>query len=92
MVKRIKCPAVLPIDPVTLRCPFCGAERDKDCSTSKGGFAVLHVARIHAAAAQDAALADLKKRAEEARRRLEKLRRKAERLKCERKALSEDFS
>jgi hypothetical protein len=46
---------VLPVAPISLPCPFCKAKPGKDCSTSAGGFAVLHVARIRAAAARDAA-------------------------------------
>jgi len=43
--------SVLPIDPIS---PFCHAKSGRDCATSAGGFAVLHIARIKAAAAEDA--------------------------------------
>jgi hypothetical protein len=41
--------------PLTLVCPFCEAKPDDDCATSSGGFSILHVARIQAAAAKDVA-------------------------------------
>src|SRR5438105_15863172 len=44
---------VLPTSPMALRCPFCKAEPRHDCETSCGGFAVVHVARIDAAAADN---------------------------------------
>ena len=46
---------VLPASPLSIACPYCHAKRGRDCATAKGGFAVMHVARIEAAAAQDAA-------------------------------------
>lgn len=52
MPKRI--PEILPTSPLTIVCPFCKAKRGQDCETSKGGFAVVHVKRIQAAAARDA--------------------------------------
>ncbi len=54
MAKRRVVPAVIPIDPVTIYCPFCGAKKGKNCLTSKGGFGVVHVLRIQAAALLDA--------------------------------------
>ena len=44
----------LPTTPVSLRCPYCNARPGKDCSTSSGGFAVVHTARILAALDKDA--------------------------------------
>ena len=44
---------VLPVSPLSLRCPFCEAEPGHDCATSEGGFAVVHVARIKKAASLD---------------------------------------
>jgi hypothetical protein len=46
---------ILPMSPITLGCPYCKAKPGKDCATSSGGFAVLHLARIKAAAEKDAA-------------------------------------
>jgi len=46
-------PPVLPTSPLSLECPFCKAKPGRDCSTSSGGFSVVHVARIKAAAAID---------------------------------------
>ena len=48
-------PKILFVRPESLRCPLCGAEPEKDCSTSLGGFSVIHVARIKSAAAMDLA-------------------------------------
>ena len=50
---KIPVPEVLPTTPLSLWCPFCGAKPGKDCSTRKGGFAVLHLPRIAAAALID---------------------------------------
>jgi hypothetical protein len=47
-------PEVLPVDPMSLWCPFCKSEPGKDCTTTSG-FAVVHLARVEAAAAMDAA-------------------------------------
>jgi hypothetical protein len=60
MANRSRAPAVLLTDPLTLPCPFCGAKRGKDCSTSAGGFSVLHLVRIKAAASLDAQAAKQK--------------------------------
>lgn len=51
---KIEVPEVLPTSPLSLACPFCKAKPGKDCTTSKGGFAAVHVARVAAAAAVDA--------------------------------------
>ncbi len=53
MGKRVvlpRVPRVIPTDPLKLSCPFCGAKKGKDCATSGGGFSVVHVLRIKAAA------------------------------------------
>lgn len=60
MANRPRVPAVLPTDPLTLPCPFCGANAGQDCSTSTGGFSVLHVVRVKAAASLDAQAAKQK--------------------------------
>jgi len=49
-------PEYLPISPMTLRCPFCGAKSGKDCETfSKVRLGVVHMARVKAAAKMDEA-------------------------------------
>lgn len=48
-------PEVLPVSPLSLACPQCNAKPGKDCVTLSGGLAVLHLARIKAAAAKDTA-------------------------------------
>ena len=53
-VAKSKIP-VLPISPITLACPFCDAKPGRDCETSSGGFSLVHVQRIKAAAKVDAA-------------------------------------
>ncbi len=54
LIARVPRDAVLPISPLTLVCPYCGAKKGEDCATPKGGFAVLHTLRIKAAALLDA--------------------------------------
>lgn len=44
---------ILPTSPLTLTCPYCKAEPGHDCETSSGRFAVVHVARVKAAAVID---------------------------------------
>ena len=52
----------LPRSPLSLVCPFCGAKVGRDCGSSSGGrLAVVHVARVKAAAKQDAAHARMMK-------------------------------
>jgi hypothetical protein len=46
-------PDVLPVSPLALACPRCGAKIGKDCLTTSGGFSAMHVARIKAAALAD---------------------------------------
>jgi hypothetical protein len=46
-------PAALPVSPITLTCPRCGAKPNYDCIGDAGGFSAIHLARIEAAAAQD---------------------------------------
>lgn len=53
MLKVVPIPEVLPTSPLSLWCPYCGAEPGKDCRTRKGGFAILHVVRVAAAALID---------------------------------------
>jgi hypothetical protein len=48
-------PEELPTSPISVNCPLCQAKAGEDCSTSSGAFALLHVARIAAAAAKDKA-------------------------------------
>lgn len=43
-------PRKLTTSPMSLLCPDCGAKPGKDCDTTRGGFAVVHFARIKAAA------------------------------------------
>ena len=51
-----KGPERLPISPLTLTCPFCGAKPRKVCETISGGeLEIVHVARIKTAAAMDVA-------------------------------------
>jgi hypothetical protein len=51
---KIKLPEVLPASPLSLWCPYCGAAPGTDCQTLKGGFAILHLVRVAAAAMIDA--------------------------------------
>jgi len=55
---------IIPISPLTLRCPRCGAKPNKHCKTSGGKILryalgirarLIHVARIKKAARMDAA-------------------------------------
>jgi hypothetical protein len=48
-------PDILLVSPVSLVCPYCGPKPGEDCATSRGGLAVLHLARINAAARRDTA-------------------------------------
>jgi hypothetical protein len=50
MTSKVAIPEVLPISPISLPCPYCKAKPGKDCATSSGGLAVLHLSRIKAAA------------------------------------------
>jgi hypothetical protein len=44
----------LPISPITLPCPFCGAKPGHDCETpSEVYLRAVHVARVKAAAKMD---------------------------------------
>jgi hypothetical protein len=44
----------LPISPMTLACPVCGAKPGHDCKTpSKGRLYIVHLARVKAAAQMD---------------------------------------
>jgi hypothetical protein len=43
-------PEMLPVRPESVRCPFCGANPGKDCTTNSGLPSLVHVARITAAA------------------------------------------
>jgi hypothetical protein len=48
----------LPISPITLPCPVCGAKPGHDCETpSRVRLYVIHLARIKAAAKTDGMLA-----------------------------------
>jgi hypothetical protein len=47
---------ILPISPITLVCPLCGAIPGKVCHTLSGvELEIIHVARVEAAAYADAA-------------------------------------
>jgi hypothetical protein len=46
-------PEVLPTSPMSLDCPFCEAKIGVDCAASSGGFSVVHIARVRAAAKID---------------------------------------
>ena len=43
----------IPISPVTLVCPQCGAKAGKACKMLRGEIELIHVERIFAAAASD---------------------------------------
>jgi hypothetical protein len=43
-------PDVLPVSPLALACPRCGAKSGEDCATTSGLFSAVHLARIKAAA------------------------------------------
>jgi hypothetical protein len=45
----------LRVSPISLVCPYCKAERGKDCATLSDGLAIVHVERIKMAEAIDAA-------------------------------------
>jgi hypothetical protein len=51
--KPFTIPEELPVNPTSLTCPLCKAKPSQDCTTSSGGFSVLHVDRIKAAAFMD---------------------------------------
>jgi hypothetical protein len=51
--ETVQIPDELSTNPITLACPFCKAKVGQDCATSSGGFSILHVARIKAAALRD---------------------------------------
>ena len=55
MAKSGMVPPVLLVSPITLTCPFCHAKPNKDCMTTSGGYSVIHVQRVKAAAKKDAA-------------------------------------
>jgi hypothetical protein len=46
-------PKRLPLNPLTLTCPFCRAKRGQDCELSPSGLPVVHVERIEMAALAD---------------------------------------
>jgi hypothetical protein len=46
-------PEVLPISPISLDCPLCGAKPGHDCETTSGGFSAVHIDRIKAATRAD---------------------------------------
>jgi hypothetical protein len=47
-------PEFLPVGPMTLPCPICGAKPGHDCETpSKVRLHVIHIARVKAAAKMD---------------------------------------
>jgi hypothetical protein len=50
---KIDIPEVLPVSPVSLPCPKCKAKAGKDCATTSGGFAAIHLERVKAAALAD---------------------------------------
>jgi hypothetical protein len=49
--------AQVEVSPMTLVCPLCGAKPGYACETASGGaLEIIHVGRIKAAAAKDAAM------------------------------------
>jgi hypothetical protein len=46
-------PGFLRTSPMSLLCPTCMSMPGRDCITTSGGFAAIHVARIQAAALAD---------------------------------------
>jgi hypothetical protein len=50
-------PEFLPTSPMSLLCPTCMSMPGRDCITTSGGLAAIHVARI-----KTAALADMEKK------------------------------
>ena len=54
---KLRPPARLLISPMTLVCPLCSAKPGQDCETVAGiHLPIVHVARVKAAAARDAAV------------------------------------
>jgi len=53
-MQNFKIPEVLPVSPINIACPLCKSKPGKDCATRFGGLSVIHVARVKAAALQDA--------------------------------------
>jgi hypothetical protein len=51
MPKVFTVPEDLPVSPISLPCPYCKAKPGKDCATISGTLAVVHLARVKAAAA-----------------------------------------
>jgi hypothetical protein len=49
-----KLPDFIPVDPVTLVCPRCGAKPGIVCDQLKGETDLIHIERIKAAASADA--------------------------------------
>jgi len=62
MASKVMIPETLPASPLSLACPFCKAKPGKNCATSSGGFAVVHLERIKAAAKKAAAKTAANKR------------------------------
>ena len=52
---RAGIPGILRVSPVSLVCPHCKAQPGKDCARTTGQVAVVHLERIKAAAAMNAA-------------------------------------
>lgn len=63
---KIVLPEVLPTSPLSLWCPYCGAQPGTDCQTRKGGFAVVHLVRIAAAALIDTKASEVRATAKHA--------------------------
>ena len=55
LVEEVPIPEQLPVNPESLRCPFCGVLPGRECVTSSGISSLVHVARIKVAAAIDRA-------------------------------------
>jgi hypothetical protein len=53
MPKVFTVPEDLPASPASLPCPYSKAKPGKDCATISGTLAVVHLARVKAAAAMD---------------------------------------
>ncbi len=47
--------SILLTSPMSLVCPYCKAASNHDCTTNAGNFAVVHLARVQAAAVIDKA-------------------------------------
>jgi hypothetical protein len=58
---KVTVPDVLRVSPMALERPFCHAKPGKDCSTSSGKYARLHLVRVAAAALVDIASARKRK-------------------------------